>query len=54
MLKQDGCWWVETDTSVHCYCGTWLQVSCELAEKPQVMTCPKCGEKWYVGLVVLP
>lgn len=50
--KQIYSWWPNADIDIHCVCGRYIQVSCNVAEEPQTETCQNCGQKWKTALTV--
>lgn len=37
--------WYDTDITLHCYCGEYLQINDTTLKR-----CPECNQLWYVGL----
>lgn len=48
--KQISCWYVFTDTDIHCVCGKYVQVSCGLTDEDQIITCDNCGQRYFAHL----
>jgi|WetSurSiteA1Bulk_404760.scaffolds.fasta_scaffold02782_8 hypothetical protein len=49
--KQTDIWYINVDLEIHYMCGQFIQNS---DDDDYYVTCPNCGQKWYVTARALP